>query len=47
MCAAAFNHYWMYVNAIRQGYSESDSMITYCVFKDSARTAISFYENAR
>lgn len=47
MCAAAFNYYHMYLNAIRQGYSESDSLITYGVFKDAANVAMDFYRTRR
>lgn len=47
MCAAAFNYYAMYLNAIRKGYSESDSLITYGVFEDAAKTAVHFYNTAR
>lgn len=47
MCAAAYNYYWMYLNAIRQGYSQQDSDRTYAAFQDSARVATSFYASAR
>jgi TPR repeat protein len=47
LCAGAFNYYWMYLNAIRQGYSQADSDKTYGVFKASAETAIRFYATAR
>ncbi len=47
MCAAAYNYYWMYLNAIRQGYSQQDSDRTYAAFQDAARVATSFYAGAR
>lgn len=37
----------MYLNAIRQGYSQADSDRTYSAFQDAARTATGFYESAR
>jgi len=47
LCAGAYNYYWMYLNAIRQGYSQADSDRTYAAFQDSARVATSFYAQAR
>ena len=47
MCAAAFNYYAMYRNAIAQGYSEADANITYGVFEKTALTATEFYRTAR
>lgn len=47
LCAGAFNYYAMYLNAIRKGYSQSDSNITYGVFDDAARSAVNFYQTAR
>jgi hypothetical protein len=47
MCAAAYNYYWMYLNAIRQGYSQQDSDRTYAAFQDAARVAIGHYSSAR
>jgi len=47
MCAAAYNYYWMYLNAIRQGYSQQDSDRTYAAFQDAARVATSYYQSAR
>lgn len=47
MCAAAYNYYWMYLNAIRQGYSQQDSDRTYAAFQDAARVATSYYQGAR
>ncbi|WP_156456036.1 hypothetical protein [Sphingomonas sp. CCH9-E2] len=47
LCAGAYNYYWMYLNAIRQGYSQADSDRTYAAFTDSAKVAINFYETAR
>lgn len=47
LCAAAFNYYSMYLNAIRMGYSEDEANITYGVFKDAALVATDFYESAQ
>jgi hypothetical protein len=47
MCAAAYNYYWMYLNAIRQGYSQQDSDRTYAAFKNAAAVATSYYQGAR
>jgi hypothetical protein len=47
MCAAAYNYYWMYLNAIRQGYSQADSDRTYAAFSDAARVATGFHQSAR
>lgn len=47
MCGQAFEYYHMYLNAIQQGYSEDDANRTYSAHEQSARVAISFYENAR
>jgi hypothetical protein len=47
MCAQAFEYYSMYLNAIRQGYSESDANRTYAAHEDSAKVASAFYENNR
>ena len=47
LCAGAYNYYWMYLNAIKQGYSQADSDRTYAAFTDSAKVAIHFYETAR
>lgn len=47
LCAGAYNYYWMYLNAIKQGYSQADSDRTYAAFTDSAKVAINFYETAR
>lgn len=46
-CAGAFNYYAMYLNAIRQGYSQADSDRTYDAFKKAEATAIGFYNSAR
>lgn len=46
-CASAYNYYWMYLNAIKQGYSQADSNITYGVYEDAANGAINFYQNWR
>ncbi|MBW3568424.1 MAG: hypothetical protein KY410_10795 [Proteobacteria bacterium] len=43
LCAAAYNYYWMYLNAIRKGYSESDANITYNAHHDASRVALDFY----
>lgn len=47
LCAGAYNYYWMYLNAIRQGYAQHDSDRTYAAFSDAARVATSFYDSAR
>lgn len=47
LCAAAFNYYSMYLNAIRMGYSESEANITYGAFEDAALVATDFYANAQ
>lgn len=47
LCAGAFNYYSMYLNAIRQGYTEAEANITYRAFSDAALVATSFYENAQ
>jgi hypothetical protein len=47
LCAAAFNYYAMYLNAIRMGYSESEANITYKAFTDAALVATNFYETAQ
>lgn len=47
LCAAAFNYYAMYLNAIRMGYSEDEAEITYGVFLDAALVATEFYESAQ
>lgn len=47
LCAGAYNYYWMYLNAIRQGYSQPDSDRTYSAFQDAARVATDFYAKAR
>ncbi|GIL39711.1 hypothetical protein TMPK1_19480 [Rhodospirillales bacterium TMPK1] len=47
LCAGAFNYYHMYVNAIRQGYSEADCNKTYKAFSDAALVASDFYRTAR
>lgn len=47
LCAGAYNYYWMYLNAIRQGYSQADSDRTYAAFQDAANVATGFYANAR
>jgi hypothetical protein len=46
-CAGAYNYYWMYLNAIRQGYAEHDANRTYAAHADAARVAMSFYDSAR
>lgn len=46
-CAGAYNYYWMYLNAIRQGYSQADSDRTYNAFHAAATTTIHFYQNTR
>lgn len=45
-CAGAYNYYSMYLNAIRQGYSQADSDRTYAAFSDAARVTIAFYQGA-
>lgn len=47
LCAGAYNYYWMYLNAIRQGYSQADSDRTYAAFQDAAQVAEHFYATAR
>lgn len=47
MCAAAFNYYSMYLNAIRQGYSEPQCNQTYGAFQSAASVATNFYETTR
>lgn len=47
LCAGAYNYYSMYLNAIRQGYSQADSDRTYQAFQGAAQTAINFYQTAR
>jgi TPR repeat protein len=47
LCAGAFNYYAMYLNAIRQGYSQADSDRTYKAFTDAALVATNFYQTAR
>lgn len=47
LCAGAYNYYWMYLNAIRKGYDQADSDLTYAAFTDAAQVASSFYRNAR
>lgn len=47
LCAAAFNYYAMYRNAIRMGYSEAEANITYAAFADAALVATDFYANAQ
>jgi hypothetical protein len=42
MCGHAFEYYNMYLNAIRQGYSEADANRTYSAHEQSARVAIAF-----
>lgn len=46
-CAGAYNYYWMYLNAIRQGYSQADSDRTYAAFEDAAKVTTHFYQTAR
>lgn len=47
MCGQAFEYYKAYLNAIRKGYSEADANKTYSAHAASARTAQSFFRNAR
>ncbi|SHG62198.1 hypothetical protein SAMN04488068_0802 [Hydrocarboniphaga daqingensis] len=47
MCAAAFNYYAMYLNAIKQGYSEAQCNQTYGAFQQAASVATNFYESTR
>lgn len=47
LCAGAYNYYWMYLNAIRQGYSKSESDRTYRAFQDAALVATDFYAKTR
>lgn len=47
MCAQAHEYYSMYLNAIRQGYSEADANRTYAAHEGAAQNAISFYQSAR
>lgn len=46
-CASAYNYYSMYLNAIRQGYSQQDSDITYRAYENSAKVAMEFYRQTR
>lgn len=47
MCAQAFEYYNMYLNAIRQGYSEADCNRTYDAHAAAALNASAFYANNR
>ncbi|NKF23535.1 hypothetical protein [Solimonas marina] len=47
MCAAAYNYYAMYLNAIRQGYSQQDSDRSYAAFSSAAKVATDFYATAQ
>lgn len=42
MCAAAFNYYGAYLNALSQGYSKQQAQPTYEMFLQTARVAIDF-----
>jgi hypothetical protein len=46
-CGQAFELYHMYENAIRQGYSEADSMRTWNAHKGAAENAMNYYETRR
>lgn len=43
LCAGAYNYYWMYLNAIRKGFSESDCNRTYDAFDKAARVVTNFW----
>jgi len=47
LCATAYNYYWMYLNAIRQGYKESDANITYEAHYQASQVALDFYAKTR
>lgn len=47
MCGQAYEYYSMYLNAIRQGYSEADANRTYAAHEQAAQNAIYFYQNNR
>jgi hypothetical protein len=47
MCAAAFNYYSAYLNAISLGYSEGQCNQTYGAFQSTASVATNFYETTR
>jgi hypothetical protein len=47
MCAAAFNYYSAYLNAIHEGYSEPQCNQTYAAFQSTASVATNFYASTR
>ena len=47
MCAQAYEYYAMYLNAIRQGYSEADANRTFDAHAAASRNAVGFYTNNR
>lgn len=47
LCAGAYNYYWMYLNAIRKGFSQADSDRTYAAFQQAATTVKAFYDQSR
>ena len=47
MCAAAFEYYSAYLNAIRQGYAEADANRTYEAHSRAALVASTFYRDTR
>jgi hypothetical protein len=46
-CGQAFELYSMYKNAVKQGYSESDSMRTYQAHVGAAQNALDYYRTRR
>jgi hypothetical protein len=47
LCAGAYNYYWMYLNAIRKGFSQADSDRTYAAFEKAALVVKTFWDDTR